>query len=119
MRSRSLLLGIVVILAAGAGLAGFGRVSYAPTPSREALANPTATRSRRPTTPRARIGREQAATLRTTEAGRRTLSPEAGAFTIDEAVIARGREAFYTETFGNEVFPITSVRKTSFPKVSV
>ncbi|KQT82018.1 cytochrome C oxidase Cbb3 [Methylobacterium sp. Leaf465] len=105
MRSRSLLVGSFVLLAAGAGLAGFGRFSYAPTPSREALANP----DRYPISTAydvlgRRIGREEAATLRTTEAGRRTLSPEAGAFAIDEAVIARGREAFYTETFGNEVF---------------
>lgn len=105
MRSRFLVLGTVVVLAAGAALAGLGRFSYAPMPARETLANP----DRYPIRTaydllRRRIGREEAETLGTSEAGRRTLSPENGAFAIDAAVVARGREAFYTETFGNEVF---------------
>lgn len=105
MRSRFLVLGTVVVLAAGAALAGLGRFSYAPMPARASLANP----DRYPIRTAydllgRRIGREEAQALGTTEAGRRTLSPENGAFAIDAAVVARGREAFYTETFGNEVF---------------
>jgi hypothetical protein len=105
MRSRSLIVGALVVLAAGVGLAGLGRFGYAPMPAREDLANPERypIRTAYDVLGR-RIGREEAQALGATEAGRRTLSPEAGAFAIDEAVVARGREAFYTETFGNEVF---------------
>ncbi len=105
MRSRSLLVGALAVLAAGVGVAGFGRFSYAPTPARDALANPDRypIRTAYDVLGR-RIGHEEAQALRATEAGRRTLSPENGAFAIDAAVVARGREAFYTETFGNEVF---------------
>ncbi|GJD35307.1 hypothetical protein FMGBMHLM_2216 [Methylobacterium aerolatum] len=82
-----------------------GRFSYAPMPAVEDLANP----GRSPMTTvfdvlGRRILRDEADRLRATEDGRRTLSPQAGAVAIDDAVIARGREAFYRETFGDEVF---------------
>ncbi|MEE7477976.1 cytochrome C oxidase Cbb3 [Methylobacterium hispanicum] len=105
MRSRYLILIAFTVLILVATVAKFGRFSYAPMPAREALANP----DRYPIRTAydllgRRIGPEEAQALRATDVGRRTLSPEAGAFAIDEAVVARGREAFYTETFGNEVF---------------
>jgi hypothetical protein len=39
-----------------------------------------------------------------TDEGRRTLSEAAGAVRITPELLARGKQAFYEETFGNEVF---------------
>lgn len=47
---------------------------------------------------------EKAERLLQTEEGRNLLSPENGAVRVDEELMALGREAFYSETFGNEVF---------------
>lgn len=46
----------------------------------------------------------QAAKLLHTEAGQQQLSAENGAIAITEDLLKLGRKAFYTETFGNEVF---------------
>jgi len=98
------LAGAVVVAGAGA-TALFGRFSYAPMPDVADLANPT----RSPLTTAfdvlgRRVSPAEAEALRRTEDGNRTLSPENGAVAIDASVVARGREAFYRETFGNEVF---------------
>jgi hypothetical protein len=46
----------------------------------------------------------EAATLRQTAAGQALLSPRQGAVAITEDLLALGRQSFYQETFGNEVF---------------
>ncbi len=96
--------GAVLVLGLGA-TALLGRFSYAPMPDEAELANP----GRSPLTTAfdvlgRRVSAAEADRLRGTEEGRRTLSPGNGAVAIDAAVIARGREAFYRETFGDEVF---------------
>jgi len=48
------------------------------------------------------VTKDEAKLLQTDE-GRNQLSPERGAVAVTEK-LALGREAFYTETFGNEVF---------------
>jgi len=103
-RTALALTGAVLVVGIGAA-AGLGRFSYAPMPDAADLANP----GRSPLTTAfdvlgRRIARDEADRLRGTEEGRRILSPENGAVAIDDKVIARGREAFYRETFGNEVF---------------
>lgn len=105
-RPRKVLALVGAVLVAGAGAAALlGRFSYAPMPDVADLANPT----RSPLTTAfdilgRRISPAEAERLRTTEEGRRTLAPGNGAVAIDASVVARGREAFYRETFGNEVF---------------
>jgi hypothetical protein len=47
---------------------------------------------------------DEAAALLSTPAGRARLAAAQGAVAIDHALLTRGREAFYQETFGNEVF---------------
>ncbi|MBE7200163.1 MAG: cytochrome C oxidase Cbb3 [Parafilimonas terrae] len=95
-----------VALVAGLGATAlFGRFSYAPMPGEADLANP----GRSPMTTAfdilgRRVSAAEAESLRKTEGGKRTLSPENGAVALDASVIARGREAFYRETFGDEVF---------------
>jgi hypothetical protein len=96
--------GAVLVLGLGA-TALLGRFSYAPMPDEAELANP----GRSPLTTAfdilgRRVSAAEADRLRGTEEGRRTLSPANGTVAIDAAVIARGREAFYRETFGDEVF---------------
>lgn len=54
------------------------------------------------------VSKDQAASLLQTPEGREQLSPENGAVAVTDELIALGRKAFYTETFGNEVF-ITDV----------
>ncbi|WP_257346698.1 electron transport protein [Pseudalkalibacillus decolorationis] len=44
------------------------------------------------------------ATILKTEEGKSTQSPASGAVKIDDELLELGREAFYQETFGNEVF---------------
>ena len=46
----------------------------------------------------------EAMELGRTPQGQATLSPAAGAVRIDEDLVRRGRDIFYRETFGNEVF---------------
>jgi hypothetical protein len=96
--------GAVLVVGLGA-TALLGRFSYAPMPDEADLANP----GRSPLTTAfdvlgRRVSASEADSLRKTEEGRHTLSPANGAVAIDAAVIARGREAFYRETFGDEVF---------------
>lgn len=50
------------------------------------------------------ISHEEAARLMQTEKGRAMLDPHGGAVPTDQRMQALGREAFYAETFGNEVF---------------
>lgn len=50
------------------------------------------------------VSADEAAKLAGTPQGDATLSPAAGAVRIDEELVRRGREIFYRETFGNEVF---------------
>ncbi|MDX2229400.1 MAG: di-heme oxidoredictase family protein [Leptolyngbyaceae cyanobacterium bins.349] len=54
------------------------------------------------------VDAEQSARLLQTEAGQQQLAAENGAVEITQDLIDIGRNAFYTETFGNEVF-ITDV----------
>lgn len=50
------------------------------------------------------VSAAEAERLALTEDGRRSLRPEAGAVAVDDALVRAGREAFYRETWGNEVF---------------
>ncbi|KQQ25419.1 cytochrome C oxidase Cbb3 [Methylobacterium sp. Leaf123] len=81
------------------------RFSYAPMPEAGDLLNPElAPIETAYDVLGRRIAREEAERLKATPEGRATLSPENGAVAIDDALVKRGREAFYRETFGNEVF---------------
>lgn len=50
------------------------------------------------------IEKDQAAHLGQTDEGRKILSPENGAVAVTEDLLNLGRKAFYSETFGNEIF---------------
>ncbi|MBD2679348.1 MULTISPECIES: hypothetical protein [Nostoc] len=50
------------------------------------------------------INKEEATRLLQTQAGSKQLSPENGAFAVTEETLKLGRDAFYSETFGNEIF---------------
>ena len=50
------------------------------------------------------IDKDEAATLLQTDEGRSQLSPERGAVAVTEELLRRGRDAFYSETFGDQVF---------------
>lgn len=50
------------------------------------------------------VTRAEAEALMQTEEGRRRLDPASGAVAIGEEFLRFGREAFYRETFGNEIF---------------
>ncbi|MBW4560440.1 MAG: hypothetical protein KME32_04635 [Mojavia pulchra JT2-VF2] len=50
------------------------------------------------------INKEEATRLLQTEDGRKQLSPENGAFAVTQETLKLGRDAFYSETFGNEIF---------------
>jgi Di-haem oxidoreductase, putative peroxidase len=50
------------------------------------------------------ISKDEAASLLKTEEGKQLLLADNGAVEISEDLINLGRDAFYTETFGNEVF---------------
>ena len=104
---RTLLgLGVLVILALlTAGIAAsWLRIDFVVMPTEEAVLN----RERLPAPAFDVMGRRiaagEVAALQATEAGRRLLSPAAGAVAIDAALIAEGREVFYRETYGNELF---------------
>jgi hypothetical protein len=91
-------------VAAGVTL-GFGRFSYAPMPDQADLLNA----DRYPIQTAfdilgRRVSRAEADRLNATESGRKELAPGGTAVAIDPAMVERGRQAFYQETFGNEVF---------------
>ncbi|ACB27446.1 hypothetical protein [Methylobacterium radiotolerans] len=101
---RILITAGLVAVAAGATLS-LGRFSYAPMPDRADLLNP----DRYPIQTAfdilgRRVSRAEADGLEATEDGRKALAPRSGAVAIDPAMVERGRQAFYQETFGNEVF---------------
>lgn len=101
---RILITAGLVTVAAGVTLS-VGRFSYAPMPDRADLLNP----DRYPIQTAfdvlgRRISRAEADRLNGTEAGRKDLAPGNGAVAIDPTMVERGRQAFYQETFGNEVF---------------
>ncbi|BDA73639.1 hypothetical protein CAL7716_078050 [Calothrix sp. PCC 7716] len=50
------------------------------------------------------VSKDEAATLLQTDAGKAFLSPGNGAVEINKDLIKLGRDSFYKETFGNEVF---------------
>jgi len=50
------------------------------------------------------VSKNEAASLLKTDEGKQQLSADNGAVAITEDLIKLGRKAFYTETFGNEVF---------------
>ena len=50
------------------------------------------------------VSQTEAADLQKTPEGRKFLSPDNGAVEVTSELLALGREAFYRETFGNEVF---------------
>jgi hypothetical protein len=50
------------------------------------------------------VDKDQATRLLQTDQGREQLSPENGAVAVTEELLNMGRKAFYSETFGNEVF---------------
>lgn len=50
------------------------------------------------------IDKDEAANLLQTEEGREQLSPQNGAVAVTEKLLKRGRDAFYSETFGDEIF---------------
>ncbi len=98
---------MISAVAAGAvvALGAVARVSYAPMPDEGDLLN--SERYPRQTAYDIlgrRVAREEAERLKATPEGRNDLSAEKGAVAIDDALVKRGREAFYRETFGNEVF---------------
>lgn len=81
------------------------RFSYAPMPDDDGLLNPgrSAMETAYDVLGR-RVLRDEAERLNQTPEGRAALAPDRGAVAIDAALVKRGREAFYRETFGNEVF---------------
>lgn len=50
------------------------------------------------------VEKAEAANLLQTEEGRRQLSPENGALAVTDDLINKGRKAFYSETFKDEIF---------------
>ncbi|MGU3540515.1 cytochrome C oxidase Cbb3 [Methylobacterium sp. A54F] len=83
------ILAVTAILAVAAGgAAAFGRFGYAPMPDAAGVLNPE------------RNPGEGAYDLFGAAGG----AGQPGAVRLDDALMARGREAFYRETFGNEVF---------------
>ena len=102
---RRILITAGVATAAVGLTASLGRFSYAPMPDRSDLLNP----DRYPIQTvfnvlGRRISRDEADRLKATEDGRTLLAPDGAAVAIDPAVVERGRQAFYQETFGDEVF---------------
>lgn len=97
--ASAVLLGGVVVIGA------LARFSYAPMPDDDALLNPEryAMETAYDVLGR-RVLRDEAERLKQTPDGRAALAPDKGAVAIDTALVKRGREAFYRETFGNEVF---------------
>lgn len=50
------------------------------------------------------IDKDEAAEKLQTDEGREQLSPQNGAVAVTENLLKRGRDAFYSETFGDEIF---------------
>src|SRR5690606_4732816 len=102
MRLLLVLLAIAAALAAAAFLVRF---EYAPVPATADLLNPE-----RRTLDVAydvlgrEITRSEADELLQTGDGKRRLSPAEGAIRVDDDLRQLGREAFYSESFGNEWF---------------
>ncbi|WP_233221082.1 hypothetical protein [Chlorogloea sp. CCALA 695] len=61
------------------------------------------------------INQQQATPLLDTEEGRKQLSPENGAFAVTNETLKLGRDAFYSETFGNEIFQADVVGALNSP----
>ena len=106
-RSRRWLVGGLVAVALVAGLALAARTmrfAYAPMPSEAALLNP----ERLPLPAYDVFGRsidaDEAERLGTSGEGRRLLAARNGAVRVDAKLWREGREAFWRETFANEVF---------------
>lgn len=81
------------------------RLEYAPLPAIGDLANPERNPIEQAYDVLGRVvTRAEADALLRSPEGQRQLSRESGAISIDDRLLALGREAFYRETFGNEVF---------------
>ncbi|WP_298954409.1 cytochrome C oxidase Cbb3 [uncultured Methylobacterium sp.] len=105
MRARRLLVAALAVALPVAGFLVLGRVSYAPMPDEADLLNPDRLPVEAVYDVMGRsVSAGEARSLETGEDGRRTLSPAAGAIRIDDALLRTGREAFWRETYGNEVF---------------
>ena len=50
------------------------------------------------------INKDRATPLLQTDEGQKQLSPENRAVAVTDDLLTQGRKAFYSETFGNEVF---------------
>lgn len=98
------IIALAVLLALGL-LAAFARFSYAPLPDESSLANaPHYDLPGGYDLLGEHITASEAQRLQNTEQGRARLSVANGAVAIDEHKRLLGREAFYRETYGNEVF---------------
>jgi len=102
---RRFLIGTGVAAVAVGATASLGRFSYAPLPDQADLLNA----DRYPIQTAfdilgRRVSRAEADRLNATESGRTELAPGGTAVAIGPAMVERGRQAFYQETFGNEVF---------------
>lgn len=96
--------GAFVIIAA-AGILTFGRFSYAPLPNEADLLNPERLPIEAAYDVMGRaVTQSEADALQSTPEGQALLSPAAHAVATNEAVRRVGRDAFYRETYGNEVF---------------
>lgn len=100
-----ILLALPLVLLAGAALAvRFLGLEYAHEPPPENVA--TAPRLAAPACDLwgRSFSRAETTALMATAEGRALLSPANGAVPVDDAVLAKGRRAFYTETYRNELF---------------
>ncbi|WP_404326507.1 hypothetical protein [Aerophototrophica crusticola] len=105
MRVWKTLLVLAVLGISLAAAALLVRVEYAPFPSEAELLNP----QRRPFDTAydvlgERVPHADVPQLKATRAGLAHLSRENGAIQVTPALVQLGRDAFYRETFGNEVF---------------
>ena len=65
------------------------------------------------------INKDQATRLLQTDEAQKQLSPENRAVAVTEDLLTLGRKAFYSETFGNEVFQKDAVGSLEGPINSV
>lgn len=63
--------------------------------------------------------KDQATRLLQTDEGQKQLSPENRAVAVTEDLLKLGRKAFYSETFGNEVFQKDAVGALDSPSNAV
>ena len=61
------------------------------------------------------INKDRATRLLQTDEGQKQLSPENRAVAVTEDLLKLGRKAFYSETFGNEVFQKDAVGALDSP----